>query len=830
MNIIFTDKQINGLSNIPVSMSGLNIRVINALEEHGKESLYAAIEEILSGFNSIHGIGIKLIEESEKLTEQIIYRLNSFSPEDESDLDYRLVLFDGLSPDKEVRKVLEGLPISLLELSNRAFNTLKKKQVANIYEAIIEIKTAFQNTKGIGKKSIDDTIQVIDKTLLKIESVEPMLIEDQIDLRPNPLRGAEGNFLSVLKEIIDLYFENQERKNLKDRNKNIIEKRFNLDGNGHYSQSDIGIHYDISRQRIEQIESKILRNIEQLFLGELKTKGWRLDIRLIEGYIELKEILCSKDFIISHSELIIILTNLSHEKFNELHQSLLMKLLGYFKLPKSYVKFRGSIIESWCRADKFKPKEIESLFVALDAAHKSPDPINFFDLIVKVKKKTKNKFSNDEINIALKFCSEVEVNDDEVYIKPEYLKSTTDKAYVILLSYNDKMHYSEILRAINSSEHDKKTYKKYNLTNQLTSDDRFVAVGKSGYWGLKKWGTINNDSVIKAMENVLHKLSVPTTFTNIVKETKKIRPDAKQKSINIYLNNKKDIFTRVSKDKYALTDWKMQPYQGQKTQFRVSNSDFYEKAFEILKVQNPIPLASFVKQMMPITYLKEVTIRQRVNNSKFLKTRPITSRSKEVYCENLDNLKNQLEKKQNLTIREEIHARVLETLQTMEGAITKGELFKEISKNYTCAKPTFYRYLSEMSNVSHFRKNNKSLVELKESKQDFKKNKTVNELQKLRNDILSLSKDFAGLKVSFESKNLQIDEIYRLLDKESESADLLKYKSQVKSEFPKYAYLEKNSLTFLESSYFLFDKLNDIQDVDYSPYVLQYSRVVENEL
>ncbi|MBF0264499.1 MAG: hypothetical protein HQL46_04445 [Gammaproteobacteria bacterium] len=826
MNLTFTDEQVKGLSIIPISMSGLNIRVINALEKHEKNSLYSAIVEIKSGLNSIKGIGTKSIEESKVVVEQIISRLKSFPPEEESDLDYRLALFDGLFPDKEVRKALESLPISMIGLSNRAINTIEKKHISNIYEAVIEIKTGFQTTEGIGKKTINESIQIIDAMLLKLKGVAPHLIDSVIDPRTLYFKEAEGNFLAILNEIVDIYFEKQVKQNKK-RNKNVLIKRFNLDGSGIYRLEEIGTYYDVSRERIRQIEEKTLKEIELLLTGQLKTKEWYLDKKIINNYNQLKHILYSKDFIILHSELLDIIDGQSQNQFNDLYLPLLMELLGFFRLAKTYTNFRGTIYDSWCRTDHFNPPDIESLFVALNVVFENPEPISLFDLIVKVKKKSRKKFTNDVIHLALKVCPEIEINDDELYVKPEFTKSTTDKAYKILAINNDKMHYSEILREINSLGNNK-TYTRLNLTNQLAADDRFISIGKSGYWGLKKWGTINNISIVKVMENLLHRISKPVSYHQILQETQKIRPDAKEKSIKIYLDTKPDIFARVDKDHYALTVWNLVSYQGQRSQARLTNSEFYEKTLQVLQNKNPINFSDFIRQMMKLTNSKNSTIRQRVLKSPLLTARFINSREKEIYCDNLDKLKNYKDK--DSTLRYEIQNRIVDLLKGEDKPITKGDLYKKLSKNFTCVKQTFYRYLSEMNGIRQFIENNNSYVEVIDKKQRNEKYITVDEFKKLRNDIFKLSSDLTDLKVSSESKNEQIDEIYKLLDKESENADISKYQNNVIIEFPKYNLLENNSLKFLESSYYLYDKLKEVQGDDYSPYVLQFSRVIENEL
>lgn len=104
----------------------------------------------------------------------------------------------------------------------------------------------------------------------------------------------------------------------------------------------------------------------------------------------------------------------------------------------------------------------------------------------------------------------------------------------------------------------------------------------------------------------------------------------------------------------------------------------------------------------------------------------------------------------------------------------------------------------------------------------------------LRNDIKSqissLTNEFLLVKKASELSDQKLELIYNLLDKDVESTDITTYYESVKNDFKLYEKLEDNSLKFMASAYYLKDKLIEIDAEDYSPFILQFSRAIENEI
>jgi len=609
---------------------------------------------------------------------------------------------------EEAKNILRGLPVDILEIPNRAKNALSTEGAENALRAIEIIKSGFNGMSGIGSKTISESIKIIDDLLVKIENIEPDLILNVLDSRESYFEHANGNLLQVLSPVLDLYFEKKGGKH-SERNKDILSKRFNLKNEGEYTLEDIGTYYDLTRERVRQVEAKTIEDLDLLLSGELKTKNWRLDSRLTDRYLDLKNNLREKDYILSTIELNSFLNDEFNCSLDAGIFRVFMEVLGYVELPSHIDGFRGKIKSCWCSSDRFDRKEIESIYQALDVVFDFSDPIKKFDLIVKAKRKAKKKITNESIHIALKSCEEIEVDDDLISIKFNYLRSAADKAYRLLSSKNKPLHYSELCKEINLLEQSlsstSKPVNQTNLKNQMVGDERFKPIGRSGEWGLSKWSNFENVTIIQAIESVLHKSGSPLSFADIAKGVKEIRPDASKRSFIVYLTSEPTKFTKVGEDLYALASWRMTPFKRRKIE-KVSNEIFYEVAKAILEQRNPIPFPDFIEKMSNKTGLKEPSIRIRVNDSPILETRDTNNRYKEVYCDDLNfNLEDSGLVKTLLRdrVQNEIRAILYEQPNI---PISKGDLYKLVNKEVPCQRPTFYQYLDRASDIKQYKEGN----------------------------------------------------------------------------------------------------------------------------
>ena len=100
----------------------------------------------------------------------------------------------------------------------------------------------------------------------------------------------------------------------------------------------------------------------------------------------------------------------------------------------------------------------------------------------------------------------------------------------------------------------------------------------------------------------------------------------------------------------------------------------------------------------------------------------------------------------------------------------------------------------------------------------------------IKEQISNLASELLTVKKTGELSDKKLERIYKILDTDTETANIQDYYEIVKSDFEQYDKLDDNSLKFIASAYYLKNKLNDINAEDYSPFILQYSRAIENEI
>jgi len=129
-------------------------------------------------------------------------------------------------------------------------------------------------------------------------------------------------------------------------------------------------------------------------------------------------------------------------------------------------------------------------------------------------------------------------------------KNIRDKIYVILAENGKPMHFSEIAKAIKSSDFKRKDVTTQAIHNELIKDKRFVLIGR-GIYALDNWG-FSKGTVADIITDVLKNAEAPLHRDEIVKRVLKSR-QVKETTILLNLQSKPQ-FKRVAKATYALEE------------------------------------------------------------------------------------------------------------------------------------------------------------------------------------------------------------------------------------------------------------------------------------
>lgn len=335
--------------------------------------------------------------------------------------------------------------------------------------------------------------------------------------------------------------------NLNDREKEVVVKRYALDGNDKHTLEKIGRAYDITRERVRQIENEGLKKVRIAGMENKPTQLAELE-QLVSSFItnqggfighnHLMENLLHTDEDVEHKALHFILDQVIGASLNKVKHPEFDIVWHSDAVSKDDLVEIGETIKAMIQAAN-KPMTFEeilgecpncSAFPKIDSIDAENHAI--LEAILKARKDLgKNILGQWGL-------------DTWTTIKP---KRMTDKAYLIMLKEMRPLHFEETADLINQASFDKKKACAATVHNELILDDKYVLVGR-GMYALKDWG-YQEGTVSDIIEQIL-KDKGPLSKTDLANEVLQQRMVQKT-TITLALMNK-DRFKRTEDGKYAL--------------------------------------------------------------------------------------------------------------------------------------------------------------------------------------------------------------------------------------------------------------------------------------
>ncbi len=316
----------------------------------------------------------------------------------------------------------------------------------------------------------------------------------------------------------------------------VIERRFNLDKREKATLEEIGQHFTVTRERIRQIEknaiNKLKRNLENCPLQEIGNEAFEIVNNF--GGVVREDILLSKmlqlrpEYSVESLQLIFSVD----KRFNRVPNT--VAFAPYLKLAD----LKQLELETICRQASDYMSRIKSI-AGLD---------NLYANVIGQK--------NTEINILL-FRSLIQIDKKIKLLEGEMVglyewrhinpRTLRDKIYYVLRSRKDPLHFMDIANKIIESNFDKKKINLQAVHNELIRHEDFVLIGR-GIYGLAEWGYKSGTvadvivSILKGKES----LSQQEIINDVLKQ-RRVKP------ITVILSLKnKDQFVRVGRKQYAL--------------------------------------------------------------------------------------------------------------------------------------------------------------------------------------------------------------------------------------------------------------------------------------
>lgn len=486
------------------------------------------------------------------------------------------------------------------------------------------------------------------------------------------------------------------------RDLHILQRRYGLDGGPINTLEELGARHDVTRERVRQIQAGRVERIRWMLEGKLTDRKAHLDSDLHRQFVALRKELREAGPVLSRSRFqSVVRARFAHGV--PVHWfGLFAELIGYRLLePTSSNGVAQGLKERWIESGALRQKNVDRIFECLQRLRDRPEGISMSTMMNELRNKGWSSPSEAVLKGVVAACSHLEIGRGElVRSRTEWLSSAADQAWRVLVSSRKPLSRDEVARRVNKARVGKRDLEPMavnSVATQMSGDERFACCGKSGLWGLLEWGTVNDITIVEAMQKALHAAGEPLSIDALIRATLKLRPDASPKSVRSYIQQRSDLFAPAVRGCIALTSWDLKTDSPKgKPKVRCSNDDFVAAVELARDNRASMPLIELVELVMDLTGISIVTARQRLNQLEGLDMESRPGRKGKVVRFAAEIRSKS--KARPATKRAQIQ-KTIRTLIEDEGIVInrKKDLYEKVNCRTPCERSTFYRYLSEMS-------------------------------------------------------------------------------------------------------------------------------------
>ena len=335
------------------------------------------------------------------------------------------------------------------------------------------------------------------------------------------------------------------------REQDILRKRFGLTGKGAQTLEQIGKNYNITRERVRQIENAAIKHVRGLdyFTDTVKP----VEVVVIAS-LEKHGGIMSEDHMLEYL--------LQNEVSDEIYCRHLLFLLEKLTANRILREQRQGFNHTW-RLEFVEWDKLDQTVAELSRILEShKEPIEQDSLLEKFKvsdifSKHKEHFDFDPeksepIHAHLRATKRIKQNPFGEYGLADWNTITPkrmgDKIYLVMKKHTKPLHFREIAEHINKAGFDSKKAYAPTVHNELILDDRYILVGR-GIYALKEWGFVPG-VVGDVIVEILNKSGAPMSRDEIVDAVLAQRM-VKKGTVYLALSNS-DRFKKDDKGKYAL--------------------------------------------------------------------------------------------------------------------------------------------------------------------------------------------------------------------------------------------------------------------------------------
>ncbi|MBD3330125.1 hypothetical protein GF354_01185 [Candidatus Peregrinibacteria bacterium] len=327
---------------------------------------------------------------------------------------------------------------------------------------------------------------------------------------------------------------------LSDKEKEVVKKRFNLDGTRKYTLEEIGQRFSVTRERIRQIEKNAL--------AKMKRNVFNTSLKFLHEFVS--SVVDLNGGLIKEEDLILGMINVISREFkiNENSAHLAFILHDEVDCIGNTINFFPYVRRS--HLNDYSLKHASNKLI--NQLHKYGD-IKPLD---KVHTDLKPVFEEFELGLnsvrsIIQIDKRLTILDDDLvgllewrHIHPRTLR---EKILYIFRSEKKPLHFTDIAERIEKENFDNRKINLQAVHNELIRHEQFILIGR-GIYALKEWG-YEKGTVVDVISRILNKhdeLSLEEII-ELVLEKRQIKRITVQLALK---NNEK--FERIGRKRYKL--------------------------------------------------------------------------------------------------------------------------------------------------------------------------------------------------------------------------------------------------------------------------------------
>jgi len=307
------------------------------------------------------------------------------------------------------------------------------------------------------------------------------------------------------------------------RSQEIIKKRFGLHDEKKYTLERIGREYSITRERVRQIITDVIKHIRKKSTSEHFKKAEEMIIFAINknhGIIRENFVDIEMDAEDQRDRNAVHFFVSCSEKIQSVNEKGIVEKAWVMSgdVISNVIKVHRSASEILEKKGRTHDEEILLKAISGNIPELNTEQIlSYLKVLEKVKKNKLGKWGMSHWT---------EVNP----------KGTREKVHLVLKNAGKPMHFNDIALLIDSHGLSKKKAHPQTVHNELIKDNRFVLIGR-GIYAMREWG-YQEGTIKDVIQDILKESQAPMKKEEILKKVMKARK-VKKSTVMINLNNSK---------------------------------------------------------------------------------------------------------------------------------------------------------------------------------------------------------------------------------------------------------------------------------------------------